>query len=55
MSYLELTQKQVHYWWTQKMQEQYKRDNELASILLQEAEFNILIHNYDGVKYSICS
>jgi len=54
MSYPDLTQKQVHYWWTQHMQEQYKKDNEqLAStkILLQEAGFNILIHNYDGVKY----
>jgi len=54
MSYPDLTQKQVHYWWTQHMQAQYRKDSEqLAStkILLQEAGFNILIHNYDGVKY----
>lgn len=44
----DLTQKQVHYWWTQQMQGQYKKnDDQLlsAKILLEEATFSILMYS----------
>jgi len=47
-SHPELTQKQTHYWWTQAIQEQYKKDdNQLVSaqILLEKAQFNKLSLN----------
>ena len=50
-----LTQKQVHYWWTQQTQRLYKKDNDQlksAKILLEEAQFDILMYNFEsGVKY----
>jgi hypothetical protein len=54
-SHPELTQKQVHYWWTHQMQEQYKKNNDQllsAKILLEEAAFNVFVNNSDsGVRY----
>jgi len=49
LNYPDLTQKQVHYWWTQQIQYVYKKnDNQLisAKILLEEAHLNILIYCY---------
>jgi len=56
-NYLNLTQKQVHYWWTNLMQQQYRRDTDQlisARYLLQESGFTIILHNNDdtsGIKY----
>jgi hypothetical protein len=53
--YLDLTQKQVHYWWTKQIQELYKRnDDQLisAKIFLEETQFNIVTYHYENnVKY----
>ena len=39
LSYPKLTQKQVHYWWTQIVQQQYKKDdNQLVSARIQLKE-----------------
>jgi len=50
-----ITQKQVHYWWTRQIQELYKRDdNQLVStkMLLEDAQYEILLHNCEaGTKY----
>ena len=53
--YPNLTQKQVHYWWTQHIQQLYKKnDDQLisANILLEEARFNIVMYNHESeIKY----
>ena len=50
-----LTQKQVHYWWTQMMKKKYERNqNQLISthLLLNENNYNIIFMELDGdVKY----
>jgi hypothetical protein len=55
MYYPNLTQKQVHYWWTRQVQASYKKDNDQllsAKMLLEEAQFDILLFNCEeGVKY----
>ena len=54
-NYPNLTQKQVHYWWTNQIQQQYRRDNDQlvsAKILLEEAGLNIILYNYSsGIKH----
>src|SRR5436190_7338998 len=53
--YPNLTQKQVHYWWANLMQQQYRRDTDQlisARYLLQESGFTIILHNdTSGIKY----
>ena len=53
--YPNLTQKQVHYWWTRQVQALYKKDNDQllsAKMLLEEAHFDILLFNCEeGIKY----
>jgi len=53
--YTNLTQKQVHYWWTRQVQALYKKDNDQllsAKMLLEEAHFDILLFNCEeGIKY----
>jgi hypothetical protein len=53
--YPRLTQKQVHYWWTRQIQEQYKRNSDQlvsTKMLLEEAQYEILMHNCEsGTKY----
>ncbi len=50
-----ITQKQVHYWWTQMMKKNYERDqNQLifTHLLLNEKDFNIIFIDLIGdVKY----
>jgi undecaprenyl pyrophosphate synthase len=52
LSHPELTQKQVHYWWTQAIQEKYKKDNDQlisAQIHLKESQLNkVLLLNVNS-------
>lgn len=51
LNYPDLTQKQVHYWWTQQIQDVYKKnDNQLisAKILLEEAHLNVLVYSHES-------
>src|SRR5438128_4379069 len=54
-NYPNLTQKQVHYWWTNLMQQQYRRDTDQlisAQHLLEESGFTIILHNdTSGIKH----
>ena len=54
-NYPKLTQKQVHYWWTNLMQQQYLRDTDQlisAQHLLEESGFTIILHNdTSGIKH----
>jgi len=57
LNYPDLTQKQVHYWWTQQIQEIYKKnDNQLisAKILLEEAHLNVLMYRYEPESDAKC-
>ncbi|CAB4422381.1 unnamed protein product [Rhizophagus irregularis] len=51
----DITQKQIHYWWTQIMKNNYQRDQDqlISSYsLLNERNYNIILMDLDGdVKY----
>jgi len=55
MYYPNLTQKQVHYWWTRQVQALYVKNNDQllsAKMLLDETQFDILLFNCEeGIKY----
>jgi hypothetical protein len=50
-----ITQKQIHYWWTQLMKKNYERNSDQlisTHLLLNEQNYNIILMDLNGdVKY----